>query len=73
MECMDLSALIASEDSDLLDLFVKTGRMQELVEAFAQAGKTLLVITSVKGSGSRSKKLRAKGWTPDLWSVAPRT
>ena len=74
MECMDLSALIASEDSDLLDLFVKTGRMQELVEAFAQAGKTLLVITSIKGgAGSRSKKLRAKGWTPDLWSVAART
>lgn len=73
MECMDLSALIAAEGSDLLDLFVRTGRMQELVEAFAYAGKTLLIITSIKGgSGSRSKKLRAKGWTPDLWSVSPR-
>jgi len=71
MECMDLSALIAAEDSDSLDLFIKTGRMQELVEAFAHAGKTLLVITSIKGgSGSRSKKLRIKGWTPDLWTVS---
>jgi nuclear pore complex protein Nup107 len=72
MECMDLSALIAAEDSDLLDLFIKTGRMQELVEAFAYAGKSLLIITSTKESnGSRSKKLRAKGWTPELWSVKP--
>lgn len=70
MECMDLSAVIAAEDSDLLDLFVKTGRMQELVEAFAHSGKSLLVMTSMKGgSGTRSKKLRIKGWTPTLWSV----
>jgi len=70
MECMDLSALIAAEDSDLLDLFVKMGRVQELVEAFALAGKTLLILTSVKqGSGSKSKKLRARGWTPELWTV----
>jgi nuclear pore complex protein Nup107 len=70
MECMDLSALIAEEGSDLLDIFIKTGRAQELVEAFAHAGKTLLVTTSIKGStGARSKKLRAKGWTPDIWSV----
>jgi nuclear pore complex protein Nup107 len=73
MECMDLSSLIAAEDSDLLDLFIKTGRMQELVEAFAYAGKSLLIITSIKESNGsrskRSKKLRAKGWTPELWSV----
>lgn len=70
MECMDLSALVAAEDSDLLDLFVKTGRMQELVEAFALASKELLILTSQKqGIGSKSKKLRAKGWTPELWTV----
>jgi nuclear pore complex protein Nup107 len=69
---MDLSALVAAEDSDLLDLFVKTGRMQELVEAFALASKELLILTSQKqGSGTKSKKLRAKGWTPELWTVKP--
>lgn len=74
MECMDLSALIASEKSDLLDLFTKTGRMQELVEAFAHASKSLVILTAERGgSGSRSKRLRAKGWTPDLWSVSSRT
>lgn len=71
MECMDLSAIISAEDSDLMELFVKTGRMDELVEAFAYAGKSLLVITSVRGgTGQRTKKMRAKGWTPTLWSVA---
>ncbi|TAQ83577.1 hypothetical protein B7494_g8097 [Chlorociboria aeruginascens] len=70
MECMDISSVVAAEGSDLLDLFVKTGRMQELVEAFANASKELLILTSARpGGSSRSKKLRAKGWTPELWSV----
>lgn len=69
MECMDLSALVAADGSDLLELFMKVGRMQELVEAFAHAGKSLLLITSAKGSSSKSKKIRAKGWTPELWTV----
>jgi nuclear pore complex protein Nup107 len=72
MECMDLSALIASEGSDLLDLFVKTGRMQELVEAFAQASKALLLATSSRqGTGARSKKMKVRGWTQELWTVKP--
>ncbi|KAH8808390.1 107-domain-containing protein [Xylogone sp. PMI_703] len=70
MDCMDLSALIATEGSDLLELFVKTGRMQELVEMFATASKELLIITSDKpGSKSASKRIRAKGWRQDLWNV----
>ncbi|KAF4631550.1 hypothetical protein G7Y89_g6588 [Cudoniella acicularis] len=70
MDSMDLAAVMAEEDSDLLQLFKKTGRMQELVEAFAAASKNLLFITSnKKTTGSTSKKLRVKGWTPELWSV----
>jgi len=72
MECIDLSAVVATEGSDLLELFVKTGRMQELVEAFASASKELLILTSQKQSiGAKSKKLRAMGWTPELWNVKP--
>ncbi|KAG4427709.1 hypothetical protein IFR05_016806 [Cadophora sp. M221] len=72
MECMDLSATIAGEDSDVLDVFAKTGRMQELVEAFAFVSKDLLVLTAQKATpGSRGKKLRRKGFTPELWSVKP--
>ena len=72
LTCMDLSVDIAKEGSDILALFEKTGRLQELVEAFASASKQLLILSSDKKStGSRSKKLRSKGWTHDLWSIRP--
>lgn len=72
MECMELSATLAGEDSDVLDVFAKTGRVQELVEAFAFVSKDLLVLTAQKATpGSRGKKLRRKGFTPELWSVKP--
>lgn len=72
MECMDLCALVAAEDSDLLELFVKTGRLQEVVEAFAQASKALLIATSSRqGTSSRSKKMKVRGWTQELWTVKP--
>jgi nuclear pore complex protein Nup107 len=72
MECMELSALIAEEDSDLLTLFVETGRIQELVDALAMASKTLLLVTSARQApGSRSKKMRLSGWTQSLWNVKP--
>ncbi|TVY48292.1 Nucleoporin [Lachnellula occidentalis] len=70
MECMDLTALMAEEKSDVLQLFQKTGRMQDLVHAFTDASKTLLLISSEKrGTRSRGKQARAKGWDQDLWNV----
>jgi len=70
MECMDLSTVIADADSDLLNLFLETGRLQELVEALAKASKTLLLATSAKpNGGSKSKLLRLKGWSQELWNV----
>ncbi|CZT05067.1 related to Nuclear pore complex protein Nup107 [Rhynchosporium agropyri] len=55
MECMELSAVIAGDDSDVLEVFRNTGRMQELVEAFAMVSKDLLVITAQRAApGSRS-------------------
>lgn len=69
LECMEFSTLVADEDSDLLKLFMKNGRLQELVELLAFASKNLLLVTSQKGSTSRSKKLRSKGWTHELWTV----
>ncbi|PBP22516.1 hypothetical protein BUE80_DR006503 [Diplocarpon rosae] len=70
MECMDISALIAEENSDLLDVFMRTGRLRDLVDKLASASKDLVLRTSDRGfHGSRSKKLRLKGWTPDLWTL----
>ncbi|KAJ5047115.1 uncharacterized protein L3040_002958 [Drepanopeziza brunnea f. sp. 'multigermtubi'] len=72
MTCMDISTVIAEEDSDLLALFVKTGKIQELVDKLAAASKDLLLLTASRpNQGSRSKKLKMKGWTPDLWTVKP--
>jgi nuclear pore complex protein Nup107 len=69
---MELSSLIAEEDSDLLNLFIETGRMQELVEALAMASKTLLLVTSTRQApGSRSKKMRLRGWSTELWNIKP--
>jgi nuclear pore complex protein Nup107 len=70
MEAMDLATIIAAEDSDLLELFTTTGRMPQLVDALASASKQLLISTSSKkGTATQSKKMRAKGWTHELWNV----
>jgi nuclear pore complex protein Nup107 len=74
LECMELSTIIAAEDSDLADLFVRKGRMQELVTAFAENSKALLAantpakVARGKAAGTK-KKFRAVGWTRDLWEI----
>ncbi|TVY83378.1 Nucleoporin [Lachnellula suecica] len=70
MECMDLATVIAEENSALLELFEQTDRMKELVEAFATASKTLLLISSEKKSArSRGKQARIAGWQQELWNI----
>lgn len=73
LECMDLAAKIAQKDSDVAQLFVKTGRMKELVEAFASCSKALAIWTvdHKKGSQTTPKKFRETGWSRELWSVKP--
>ncbi|KAH8592421.1 107-domain-containing protein [Bisporella sp. PMI_857] len=73
METMELSTLIADEDSDLLALFVKLKRLPELVDVLTIASKALLITNAgqKKQTGSKGKKLRQRGWTPDIWSVKP--
>lgn len=70
LDCMELSSIIAEEGSDLLDLFRKSGHMQELVEVLALASKALLLASSSpKNKTTRSKKLRMRGWSQELWNV----
>jgi len=72
MECMDLATNIAEDNSDLMRLFEKTGKMQDLVGSLAAASKALLLISSEKKGGrSRGKKARIKGWQQDLWNIEP--
>lgn len=70
MQSMDLAATIAEENADVVQLFQATGRMQDLVHAFAEASKTLLLISSEKKGGrSRGKQARISGWQLDLWNI----
>lgn len=70
LECMDLAGLVAQRNSELAKVFVKAGRMTELVEAFAAASKALAIATGEKrATGSGSKKMREMGWSRDLWAI----
>jgi nuclear pore complex protein Nup107 len=71
LECMELSTIIAAEDSDLAELFIRKGRMRELVAAFAENSRALLRANTPGKSRptTPSKKLRALGWTRDLWDI----
>ncbi|KAK3996460.1 nuclear pore protein 84/107 [Cladorrhinum sp. PSN332] len=72
LECMDLAGLIAEKGSDVAHEFMKSGRMKELLEAFAACGKALAIWTSdKKASHTNSKKIRELGWSRELWSVKP--
>ncbi|QSZ30382.1 hypothetical protein DSL72_004905 [Monilinia vaccinii-corymbosi] len=74
LRSMDLATVIAGEDSDLLELFSKTGRMPELVNALASASKQLLIASSKtkrSSTAQNSKKMKERGWTTELWNVKP--
>jgi nuclear pore complex protein Nup107 len=68
---MELSAVIAAEDSDLAEMFVKKGRMRELVAAFADNSRALLQANAPgkNRTSTPSKKLRTLGWTRELWDI----
>jgi nuclear pore complex protein Nup107 len=68
---MELSTVVAAEDSDLASLFLKKGRMHELVNAFAENSKGLLAgnAPAKRKAGGTNKKLRAVGWTRELWEI----
>lgn len=73
LEAMELAATIAGNESDIAALFVKTGRMKELVEAFASCSKALAIHSAdhKKGSHTSAKKMREMGWSRELWTVRP--
>lgn len=70
LECMELAAVIAANNSELAVVFQRSSRMKELVEALAACSKALAIATGDKrANGSSNKKLREMGWSRDLWSV----
>jgi len=70
LEVMNLAPTIAQKDSDILELFTKTERMQDLLTSFARASKTLVVVSSERKQRSgQTKKMKLKGWNYDLWNI----
>lgn len=82
LEAMDLAATIAGKDSDVAELFVQTGRIKELVAAFASCSKALAAKEAAEsggggskkrvgkaGQGTSAKKMKELGWQKDLWNV----
>ncbi|KAI0176620.1 nuclear pore protein 84/107 [Pestalotiopsis sp. NC0098] len=71
LEAMELAAMIAEKDSDIAPVIMKSGRMKELVEAFANCSKALAINSEDKrkGSGGSNKKFREMGWNKELWSI----
>lgn len=67
-----MAAIIASEqNTELVDCFVKTGRMRELVSAFATTSKDMVIMTEDKRS-PLMKKRGAIGETVKIWDVNAR-
>ncbi|KHJ35159.1 putative nuclear pore complex protein [Erysiphe necator] len=72
LEAMEVSSILADEDSDVLETFIRTGRLHEMVDNLARASKTLLTVSSSKQkSVSRSIRLKKQGRTLKLWNVKP--
>ncbi|KAK0656412.1 107-domain-containing protein [Cercophora newfieldiana] len=72
LECMELASVIAEKGSDVAHEFLKSGRMKELVEAFASCSKALAIWTSdskSKQNKNESKKIKDLGWSRELWSI----
>jgi len=72
LESMELASVIAARGSDVAAAFQQSGRMRELLEAFASCSKALAIWATDSRKGSHqttSKKLRTLGWSRELWSV----
>lgn len=71
LEAMELAALIAEKDSDVASVMMKSGRMRDLVEAFANCSKALAINSEDKRKGGNvsNKKFREMGWSKELWSI----
>ena len=68
LQCMNLAATVAAESSDLADIFVRAGRMSELVDSMAIVSKSILVAEE-QGQKSERKRKKMNGASMDIWSV----
>ncbi|OQV04297.1 hypothetical protein CLAIMM_09203 [Cladophialophora immunda] len=75
VECMTLAQVVA-ETPMLTNAFVESGRMKELVRAFAVDSQALLQATEqgaaggAGGSANRAKKIKTDKGNADIWKVS---
>ncbi|KAI9804280.1 MAG: Nucleoporin nup84 [Piccolia ochrophora] len=70
LQSMHLSTLIAATDSDLLEPFIATGRLQELVTQFAASSREILLgVEEKKGAKRGGRKRGELGETLAIWNV----
>ena len=71
-QCLELSTLLAADDSDVLSCFIKTKRLPELVEAFAHSSRAIIKANEMKGGKTSEEKRRAgNGETLAIWHIDP--
>ncbi|KAL2419735.1 Nucleoporin NUP84 [Exophiala dermatitidis] len=66
VECMELAQVVA-QNPMLTEAFVESGRMKELVKAFALDSRSLLEAT--EQGASKSKKIKTEKGNSDIWKV----
>lgn len=70
IKAMEIANLVANPDNEWLqDLFLKTGRMSELVQTLAKVSQAMLNLNEFDGKKKESKKRGSKGETLRIWDL----
>jgi nuclear pore complex protein Nup107 len=70
VRAMEIANLVADEENEWLqEVFLKTGRMSELVDALAMVSKAMLRLNEHEPKKSASKKRGSKGETLRIWDL----
>jgi len=71
LESMDLATVIADDKNKLSELFVESGRMEELVGALADSSQSVVEGRELHGkhAGVTKRKTREMGWSLGIWGV----
>jgi nuclear pore complex protein Nup107 len=70
VRAMEIANLVADEENEWLQkVFLKTGRMSELVDALAMVSKAMLRLNEHEPKKSATKKRGSKGETLRIWDL----
>jgi nuclear pore complex protein Nup107 len=70
VKAMEIANLVADEENEWLQkVFLKTGRMSQLVDALAMVSKAMLRLNEHEPKKSATKKRGSKGETLRIWDL----